>query len=141
MIMKHIYLAAPIHKEEDADANALLIQALRDAGHMVWSPQEAGIASDYAKKYNKDLKDARQYYCIRDLKGMRASDVCVAYLGREREPSQGMLWEMGWFTGRDIPVLFYNPCSNPITLMAEFTASMVYTLPDLLKRLGEDVQV
>lgn len=132
--MHRIYLAAPIHKEEDAEANRKLIAILREK-HMVWSPQEAGIASDYAKRYGKELKQARQFFCQHDLKGMKASDVCVAFLGREREPSQGMLWEMGWFFALNRPVIFYNPFNNPITLMAEFTSTVVHTVAELLEAL------
>ncbi len=133
---KTIYLAAPIHKEEDSTQNALLIARLRKDDWEVWSPQEAGIASDIAIKTNRSLLEVRKEFCQKDLDGMSKSDVCVAYLGRTRDPSQGMLWEMGWFYAMNKPVIFFNPAYNPITLMAEFTCvKVVHTYSELLKAL------
>lgn len=133
---KTVYLAAPIHKEEDSMQNAQLITMLRKDDWEVWSPQEAGIASEIAANTGRSLAEVRKEFCQKDLDGMSKSDVCVAYLGRTREPSQGMLWEMGWFYAMNKPVIFFNPAHNPITLMAEFTCvKIVHTYSELLKAL------
>ena len=57
---KRIYLAAPIHKDEDAEKNANLILELRVKDYDVWSPQEAGIASDVAKRTGRSLDEGRK---------------------------------------------------------------------------------
>lgn len=132
-----IYLAGPIHQKEDWLQNKYLIELLREWGFDVWSPQEAGIACDIAKETGRELKDVRKEFCKKDLEGMKQCAVCLAYLGREREPSQGMLWEMGWFAALERPVIFYNPCDNPITLMAEFTSKIVKTEEELLECLRD----
>lgn len=134
--LKMIYLAAPIHKQEDAEANARLIALLREKGYLVWAPQEAGIATEVARNTGRDLNEVRREFMQEDLSAMQSSSICVAFLGREREPSQGMLWEMGWFVAKGIPVIFYNPCRNKITLMAEFTVdAVVHTDAELFEAL------
>lgn len=122
---KRIYLAGPIHQIEDFRANEALLEELRTREFEVWSPQEAGIASEIAKKTGRDLNEVRREFMKTDLCAMRNCDICLAYLGRAREPSQGMLWEMGWFSAMNKPVIIYNPFHNKFTLMAEFTADFV----------------
>ena len=124
---KRIYLAAPIHQKADFDANAVLLTQLRDEGYDVWSPQEAGIASDVAKQTGRSLAEVRKEFMKIDLSAMKNCDICLAYLGREREPSQGMLWEMGWFSAMNKPVIIFNPFNNKFTLMAEFTCDFYVT--------------
>ena len=136
-----IYLAAPIHQEADATANTILLHQLRSRGFDVWSPQEAGIASEEAKQTGEPLDTVRARYMRKDLKAMEECEVCVAYLGRERSFSEGMLWEMGWYVGKNRTVILYNPYHNKVTLMAQFTVTKtVDTLKQLLKAL-EDVQL
>lgn len=132
----NIYLAAPIHKEEDATANKELLNALREDYFNVWSPQEAGIANKIAKETGRDLDEVRKEFMHKDLAAMKTCDICVAYLGRKREPSQGMLWEMGWFSAMNKVVIIYNPFDNPFTLMAQFTCDFYVTnFSDLMKVL------
>lgn len=132
---RRIYLAGPIHKIEDFRANEALLEELRTREFEVWSPQEAGIASDIAKQTGRDLNEVRREFMKTDLCAMKTCDICLAYLGREREPSQGMLWEMGWFSAMNKPVIIYNPCHNKFTLMAEFTADFVADTFEELARL------
>lgn len=133
-----IYLAAPIHQQVDYANNDIILSKLRDRGFDVWSPQEAGIASEEAARTGQPLAEVRKKYMHKDLSAMKRCDVCLAYLGREREPSQGMLWEMGWFTASNKNVIIYNPYQNKFTLMAEFTADF-YTedFDKLLSILGD----
>lgn len=135
---KRIYLAGPIHQPEDFSANEGLLECLRARGFDVWSPQEAGIATDVAKQTGRPLAEVRREFMHKDLSAMKCCDVCLAYLGREREPSQGMLWEMGWFVGMNKPVIIYNPFHNKFTLMAEFTADFATdNLTDAVRLLNE----
>lgn len=131
-----IYLAAPIHQPADFANNYVMLEELRGRGFEVWSPQEAGIASDEAERTGEPLEKVREMYMHKDLAAMKCCDICLAYLGREREPSQGMLWEMGWFTASNKTVLIYNPHHNKFTLMAEFTCDF-YTedFDELIKLL------
>jgi nucleoside 2-deoxyribosyltransferase len=133
---KRIYFAAPIHQLEDAQLNDAVIYQLRKEGFDVWAPQEAGIASDVAKQTGQDLAAVRAAFLKKDLSAMKTCDICVAYIGRDRKLSEGMLWEMGWFTGMNKLVIFYNPHHVKTTLMAEFSADfIVASLGDLLKVL------
>lgn len=135
---KRIYLAAPIHKDEDAEKNASLILELRVKDYDVWSPQEAGIATDVAESTGRPLDEVRKEFMKKDLAAMKTCDICVAYLGREREPSQGMLWEMGWMSANNKLVILLNPCHNKFTLMAQFTVDFeVDTVEELLKVLRD----
>lgn len=135
-----IYFAAPIHKEEDARSNAVVIKALRDCGYEVWAPQEAGIATEVAKSTGRPLTEVRKEFMKKDLSAMKTCDVCVAYV-QGREPSDGMLWEMGWFVGMNKPVLILN-VKNEVkyTLMAEFTCDfMCASFNELEEILGDMV--
>ena len=134
---KSIYLAAPIHQQEDFNLNADLLILLREQGFEVWSPQEAGIASDEARRTGEPLDTVRARYMRKDLSAMEQCDICVAYLGRERTFSEGMLWEMGWYVGQGKPVVLYNPCNNKLTLMAQFTVDyIVDTFQALIEALN-----
>lgn len=135
--MSKIYFAAPIHRGEDADRNAIVIQALRENGHTVWAPQEAGIATEVSKQTGKPLDEVRAEFSKIDLTAMKSSDMCVAYIDRDEGLSEGMLWEMGWFTGMNKPVIFYNPRKIKCTLMVQFTVDFtVYNLSELVRILG-----
>ena len=122
---KRIYLAAPIHKEHDSKVNAELLKGLRANGYDVWSPQEAGIASEIAKKTGRALDDVRAEFLKKDLSAMKTCDICLAYIDRDEGMSEGMLWEMGWFTGMNRLVLWFNPRNIKTTLMVQFTADFI----------------
>lgn len=135
---KRIYWAAPIHKQADADLNAAMIAVIRSWGYEVWSPQEAGIASVEAQQTGEPLEVVRKRYMKKDLSAMKTCDVCIAYLGHQREPSQGMLWEMGYMTACNKLVIIFNPVMVKYTLMAEFTADWVVTQLEDLRRVLDD---
>lgn len=118
---KRIYLAAPIHQPQDFEANRALITELREWGFDVWSPQEAGIASEVALREKRDLAEVRREFLHKDLAAMKTCDICLAYVGRDREPSQGMLWELGYMTACNKLVIIYNPLPIKYTLMAQYT--------------------
>lgn len=134
---KRIYLAAPIHQQQDADNNKQLLEVLREWGYDVWSPQEAGIASEIAKQTGKPLDEVRAEFLKKDLSAMKTCDICLAYIGRAREPSQGMLWEMGWMYAANKLVIIYNPLNTKYTLMAQFTADWIAQDLDSLKSILE----
>lgn len=123
--MKSIYFAAPIHKEQDAKNNMELITLLRKLGFDVWAPQEAGIASDIAKAEGITRDVARERILHYDLCAMKRCDICLAYIDRDEGWSDGQLFEMGWFTGANKPVIVYNPRNIALTLMSEFTCDFM----------------
>ena len=123
--MKSIYFAAPIHKEQDAKNNMELITLLRKLGFDVWAPQEAGIASDIAKAEGITRDIARERILHYDLCAMKRCDICLAYIDRDEGWSDGQLFEMGWFTGANKPVIVYNPRNIALTLMSEFTCDFM----------------
>lgn len=123
--MKSIYFAAPIHKQADFEKNADLINLLRRLGFDVWAPQEAGIASDIAKAEGITRDVARERILHYDLCAMKRCDICLAYIDRDEGWSDGQLFEMGWFTGANKPVIIYNPRNIVLTLMSEFTCDFM----------------
>lgn len=123
--MKSIYFAAPIHKEQDAKNNMELITLLRKLGFKIWAPQEAGIASDIAKAEGITRDEARERILHYDLCAMKRCDICLAYIDRDEGWSDGQLFEMGWFTGANKPVIVYNPRNIALTLMSEFTCDFM----------------
>lgn len=122
---KSIYFAAPIHKEQDAKNNMELITLLRKLGFDVWAPQEAGIATDIANAEGITRDVARERILHYDLCAMKRCDICLAYIDREEGWSDGQLFEMGWFTGANKPVIVYNPRNLALTLMSEFTCDFM----------------
>lgn len=123
--MKSIYFAAPIHKHEDAINNEKLVTLLRKLGFDVWAPQEAGIASDIAEAEGIARDEARERILHYDLCAMKRCDICLAYIDRDEGWSDGQLFEMGWFTGANKPVIIYNPRNIALTLMSEFTCDFM----------------
>lgn len=123
--MKSIYFAAPIHKHEDAINNEKLVTLLRKLGFDVWAPQEAGIASDIAQAEGITRDEARERILHYDLCAMKRCDICLAYIDRDEGWSDGQLFEMGWFTGANKPVIIYNPRNIALTLMSEFTCDFM----------------
>lgn len=129
--MKSIYFASPIHKEQDAKNNMELIALLRKLGFDVWAPQEAGIASDIAKAEGITRDVARARILHYDLCAMKRCDICLAYIDRDEGWSDGQLFEMGWFTGANKPVIIYNPRNIALTLMSEFTCDFMVRERDI----------
>lgn len=129
--MKSIYFAAPIHRHEDAVNNEMLIALLRKLGFDVWAPQEAGIASDIARAEGLTRDEARERILHYDLCAMKRCDICLAYIGRDAGWSDGQLFEMGWFTGANKPVIIYNPRNIALTLMSEFTCDFMVREPNV----------
>lgn len=130
---KRIYFAAPIHKEADFKHNELLIASLREQGFDVWAPQEVGIASDIAKAEGITRDIARERILHYDLSAMKNCDICLAFIDRDEGWSDGQLWEMGWFTGKNKCVVIYNPRNIPLTLMSEFTCDFMLREPNFLR--------
>lgn len=115
-----IYLAAPLHDDADQARNRLLLNVLRNKGFKVYAPQEHGKWEDLVSKFGgKDV--TRRYLYTMDLHAMQKADCCVAYVDREKGPSEGMLWEMGYMTGCNKPVYLLNPgYKHGYNLMPEF---------------------
>lgn len=133
MKSKSIYFAAPIHKQEDFEKNAKIIDVLRKLGFDVWAPQEAGIASDIADREGLPKDTVRKMILHYDLSAMKRCDICLAYIDREEGWSDGQLFEMGWFVGMNKPLIVYNPLNLPLTLMAEFTCDFMVREPKIDK--------
>lgn len=136
--MRKIYFAAPLHDDDDQERNERVVQALRDAGYEVYVPQEHGKWEDLVSKLGgKDV--TRRYLYTMDLHAMQRADCCVAYVDREKGPSEGMLWEMGYMSGCNKPVFLINPgFKHGYNLMPEF-GSMVFDSADAaLQHLKEE---
>lgn len=136
--MRKIYFAAPLHDDGDQERNERVVQALRDAGYEVYAPQEHGKWEDLVSKLGgKDV--TRRYLYTMDLHAMQRADCCVAYVDREKGPSEGMLWEMGYMSGCNKPVFLINPgFKHGYNLMPEF-GSMVFDSADAaLQHLKEE---
>lgn len=137
-----VYIAAPLHDAEDKARNTLLAARLRADGHTVYLPQEHGVWEEVLDQFHGDGKAARSYLAKSDLFAMKHSDCCIAYMEREKGPSEGMLWEMGWYTGINKPVILYNPNGfwdyNP---MPETHSTVFTDLEKLLQYIKEETFV
>lgn len=102
----NIYLASPLHDKHDQDLSISVTQALRRAGHRVYLPMEHGVV-----KGEDDLLDPAVQWRIYhgDMQAMERCDCCVAFVYRDKGPSEGMLWEMGYCAGNNKPVYLINP--------------------------------
>lgn len=136
--MRKIYFAAPLHDMDDQARNELLIAQLRAQGYEVYAPQEHGKWEDLVAKFGG--KDAtRRYLYNMDLHAMMQANCCVAYVDREKGPSEGMLWEMGWMTGNNKPVFLINPgFKHGYNLMPEFGSMMFDSVDSALEHLAEE---
>lgn len=129
--MAKIYFAAPLHNKEDQERNAKYVALLRSEGHQVYLPQEHGIWEQFP-----DPQAARKTLYQMDLDAMRKADYCVACAGDnviQREPSEGMLWEMGWMAAANKTVLLFNENNYwRYNLMPEFGSIMYEHFDDIL---------
>lgn len=137
-IKRRIYLAAPLHDDADQSRNHKLACALRAEGYEVYLPQEHGKWEDLVSKFGgKDV--TRRYLYTMDLHAMQRADCCVAYMDREKGPSEGMLWEMGYMAGCNKPVFLLNPGFKwGYNLMPEFGSMCFDTAESLLRHLNEE---
>lgn len=135
---RSIYFAAPLHDVEDQERNNAIISALRAAGYEVYAPQEHGKWEDLVAKFGgKDV--TRRYLYTMDLHAMQHANCCVAYVDREKGPSEGMLWEMGYMSGCNKPVFLLNPgFRHSYNLMPEFGSMMFDSVDAMLSHLEEE---
>lgn len=133
-----IYFAAPLHDNDDQLGNMIVIEKLRAQGYQVYAPQEHGKWEDLVAKFGgKDV--TRRYLYTMDLHAMQRADCCVAYVDREKGPSEGMLWEMGYMSGCNKPVFLLNPCfKHGYNLMPEYGSMCFDSLESLLAHLAEE---
>lgn len=140
--MSKIYWAAPLHDTRDRNRNDKYVAQLRQEGHKVYAPQEHGIWEDVIEAFGGDVVKTRKHFFQLDLKAMREADICIACAGDmldPREPSEGMLWEMGYMSADNKTVILFNDCGYwDFNLMPEF-GSMVFTqFDDILDFLKEE---
>lgn len=133
-----IYFAAPLHDDDDQRRNAAVIAKLREQGFTVYAPQEHGKWEDLVAKFGgKDV--TRRYLYTMDLHAMQKADCCVAYVDREKGPSEGMLWEMGYMAGCNKPVYLLNPgFKHGYNLMPEFGSMCFDSEKALIEHLIEE---
>lgn len=138
MSKRTIYFAAPLHDPEDQERNNKVIQSLRECGYKVYAPQEHGKWEDLVAKFGgKDV--TRRYLYTMDIHAMQRADCCVAYVDRDKGPSEGMLWEMGYMSGCNKPVFLLNPgFKHGYNLMPEFGAMCFDSENALLQHLQEE---
>lgn len=141
--MRKIYWAAPLHDKEDQERNNFYVGQLRKAGHKVYVPQEHGVWEDMLSQFGGDEKAVRQHLYTLDMNAMREAELCVACCGdmeHQRGPSEGMLWEMGWFNASNKSIILFNENSYwRYNLMPQFGATYVAdTFDKILAFLKEE---
>lgn len=137
--MRKIYFAAPLHDPADQARNARAVELLRKQGYEVYLPQEHGVWEDLLSRFNNDAKATRMHLYKMDLHAMQQADCCVAYVDRDKGPSEGMLWEMGYMTGDHKPVFLVNPLRrHRYNLMPEFGSMQFGSLEELLLHLERE---
>lgn len=136
--MRKIYFAAPLHADDDQTRNKIVIEKLRAQGYEVYAPQEHGKWEDLVSKLGgKDV--TRRYLFNMDLHAMQRADCCVAYVEREKGPSEGMLWEMGYMSGCNKPVFLINPgFKHGYNLMPEFGSMCFDSTDAVIEHLAEE---
>lgn len=136
---RKIYFAAPLHDPEDQKRNEYAVARLREAGHDVYLPQEHGIWENLLNRFGGDVTKTRQRLYVMDLHAMQQAQCCVAYVDREKGPSEGMLWEMGYMAGCNKPVFLVNPENkHRYNLMPQFGSTMFASLETLIDHLDEE---
>lgn len=133
----NIYFAAPLHDDKDKYQNLYIVKILRGQGHKVYLPQEHGIWEELVEKYDSE-EIARRMVRKMDFAAMRTADCCVAYQSRNRGPSEGMLWEMGWFSGANKQVYLLNTTNWEYNPMPEYGSYVVHTIDDLIATLSDN---
>ena len=140
--MSKIYWAAPLHDEEDRRRNAIYVQKLRINGHQVYVPQEHGVWEEVMGKFEGDAAKTRKHFYELDLKACKEADICIACAGdhnNPREPSEGMIWEMGFMAGCQKTVLLFNENNYwDYNLMLEFSSKMFSDFNDIIQYLAEE---
>lgn len=137
--MLRIYFAAPLHDKEDQKRNKKWVYDLRTEGYEVYLPQEHGVWEELLPRFGNDEVAVRSYLYKQDLFAMAKADICVAAVDREKGPSEGMLWEMGWMAGNNKPVFLLNPGGkHRYNLMPQFGATMFSDWHTLLEYLKEE---
>lgn len=140
--MSKIYWAAPLHDEGDRARNAKYVQQLRNEGHTVYVPQEHGVWEEVMDKFGGDADKTRKHFYELDLKACKEADICIACAGNlenPREPSEGMIWEMGFMAGCQKTVLLFNEDNYwDYNLMLEFSSHMFSNFDDILDFLKEE---
>lgn len=140
--MSKIYWAAPLHDVEDRKRNEKYVRMLREQGHKVYVPQEHGIWEQTLNQFGGDVEKTRKHFYELDLKACKEADICIACAGdldNPRAPSEGMIWEMGFMTGRQKTVLLFNPQGYwDYNLMPEFGSKMFTNFNDILLFLSEE---
>lgn len=138
-----IYFASPLHDKEDRDYNTQYVSDLRSYGYLVYLPQEHGVWEDLLKQFNNDEVKTRKYCYKNDIIAMQRSDMCIAMAGnllKKRAPSEGMLWEMGYMTACNKPVLLLNPDGQwKYNLMPEFGSTMFRSWKALMDWMRAEV--
>lgn len=137
--MSKIYWAAPLHDAKDQKRNMEYVDQLRKAGHQVYVPQEHGVWEDMLKDFNNNEIAVRTHLYKLDMKAMKEADLCVACCGDlqdQRGPSEGMLWEMGWFTAANKTVILFNDHEYwRFNLMPQFGSIMLTSFDSVLQFL------
>ena len=140
--MSKIYWAAPLHDAEDRARNAKYVQMLRSEGHTVYVPQEHGVWEEVLDKFGGDATKTRKHFYELDLKACKEADICIACAGdlsNPREPSEGMIWEMGFMAGCQKTVLLFNENNYwDYNLMLEFSSRVFTNFFDILDFLKEE---
>ena len=140
--MSKIYWAAPLHDESDRARNAKYVQMLRNEGHVVYVPQEHGVWEEVMDKFGGDANKTRRHFYELDLKACKEADICIACAGNlenPREPSEGMIWEMGFMAGCQKTVLLFNENAYwDYNLMPEFGSRMFTNFDDILDYLRDE---
>ena len=136
---KKIYFAAPLHDPEDQRRNTHIVTVLREDKHEIYLPQEYGKWEDLLTMFGGDATKTRQYLFMMDCHAIQQAQCVVAYVAREKGPSEGMLWEMGYAAGLGKPVFLLNPMRRwRYNLMPEFGSLMFESLEGLVDHLRKE---
>lgn len=141
-----IYLASSLHDQKSRNRNLWVREVLeRHKDVEVLLPQDNGTACDildelHAKNPDTPLADLRTSVRLsiyaKDMDMMIRATCCLAYM--DRVPSEGQLWEMGWFNARGIPVYVINTIDHDLGVMVEMGSHSIYRcLDDFIKDVLE----
>jgi nucleoside 2-deoxyribosyltransferase len=90
-----IYFAGPLFTVAERDFNTRIAALLRDAGHVVWLPQES----------EQRLMSAKQVF-EKDVEGVDWAEVVVANMDGP-DPDSGTCWECG-YAYRKKPIILFR---------------------------------
>jgi nucleoside 2-deoxyribosyltransferase len=132
-----IYLAGPLFTTAEREFNLRLATLLREAGHLVWLPQE-----------NEDRNFSAREIFEKDVEGIDWADAVVANMDGP-DPDSGTCWECG-YAYRKKPVVIFrtdfrtgdDPTKAPYNLMLTESANIQLNVPftstENLARLIDD---